>query len=89
MPYVKLSVSLQAARQLRRVALELSEMRGSRVTHGAALEEITGDWLARLYRASSAQQATEPPPDATTRPEDWQPDGATMRYTGPPGGRGE
>ena len=57
MEYVKLSVSPQAARQLRRVALELSELRGARVTHGAALEELTGDWLAKLYRSRDASQA--------------------------------
>ena len=57
MEYVKLSVSQQAARQLRRVALEMGELKHARVTHGQALEQLTSDWLAGLYRSRDAGQA--------------------------------
>lgn len=58
MEYVKLSVTPQAARQLRRVALELSEIEGRKVSQGYALEQLTGDWLAKMYRARDAAQAS-------------------------------
>lgn len=57
MEYVKLSVTPQAARQLRRVTLELGEIEGRKVSQGYALEQLTGDWLAKMYRARDAEQA--------------------------------
>ena len=86
MEYVKLSVSPQAARQLRRVTLELGEIEGRKVSQGHALEVLTGDWLAKLYRArdagQAAAQAGEPDGLATEKPQSYVCTGCKTAYFG-------
>ena len=42
---------------LRRAALEMSQLRGKRVSMSEVAGELAGDWLARLHRAREAEQA--------------------------------
>lgn len=54
---MKLSVDRPAADLLRRVKLEMSEIRGHQATNTEVVTELAGDWLAQLYRARDAERA--------------------------------